>query len=88
MKKQESLKECEICGKEIALLREIETFCEQDIELKVLVYRKFLKVPLRTVISRPIGPIVRKIIVEKAVNRDLMKNFQGLSPIFSKPYYY
>ena len=87
-KQEEGLRECEICGRELELLKELETLCAKDIELKVLVYRKFLKVPLRTVITRPVGAVVRRVVVERRENRDLMRNFAGLSPIFNKPYYY
>ncbi len=83
MKKRENRKECEICGKELELLQEIEAFCKKDIELKVLIFRKFLRIPLKTVITKPIGPFISRIITRRIEQG----GFENLSPIFNKPGY-
>lgn len=81
-------RECEICGRELELLQEIEQLCQEDVELKLLVFRKYLKVPLRTVISRPVVPVVRRIILQRSRNQEFWGGVQTLSPIFSRPVNY
>lgn len=55
MKKKNDTRQCDICGKDLELLEKIDSLCQQDVELKVLIYRKFLRVPLRSVIVEPLS---------------------------------
>ena len=80
-------KECDICGKELELLQEIDTLCNQDIELKVLVYRKFLRIPIKTVITRPVGPFINRVITRRIDTGAHLMPLGSLSPIFNKPSY-
>lgn len=75
MKKIEGFnkRECEICGKDLEALMQIQDYCQRDVELKVLIYRRFLRVPLSSFIG------VRK--------KDFI-GIEAMSPIFNKPINY
>lgn len=83
LKQKQETNQCEICGKDLELLRQIDSLCQQDIELKVLVYRRFLRVPLKTMIYEPTRLFAQRIISRRM---ELSIGPLGsLSPIFNKP---